>query len=111
MATQEKLRPFAKTDPDPTAMERCSQRDTLLAGLASVVPSSLHHVKLKGDGKRDQSSKVRVQVDKSLSAVVAKAVKSGAVSGGGGAVYSLIQSIAEERRVCAWAYYCHFVYC
>ncbi len=97
LAMQENIRPFAKSDPDPNAMVKCGQRDTLLAGLASVVPSSLHHNKLTHDDLRGQNSKVKVQVDKSLSSVVAKAVKYEGVAGGGGEVYSLIQTLAEKR--------------
>lgn len=94
---QEKLRPFAKSDPDPNALERSQQRDSLLAGLATLVPSSLQHLKQGRDKWRSQSSKVKVQVEKSLSSVVAKAIKYEGVSGGGGAVYSLVQSLAEKR--------------
>ncbi len=97
LAMQESIRPFAKSDPDPNAMVRCAQRDALLAGLASVVPSSLHHVKLTHGDLRGQGSKVKVQVNKSFSSVVAKAIKCEGVTGGGGAVYSLIQTLAEKR--------------
>lgn len=96
---QERIRPFAKSDPDPAAMTRSNQRDVLLSGLARVVPPALHHVKLTRDNNRSrgQSSKVKVPVEKSLSAVVAKAIKYEGVCGGGGAVYSLIQAVVKNR--------------
>ncbi len=100
LAMQEKIRPLTKSDPDPLAMTRSDQRDTLLAGLASVVPTSLHQVKLTRVSRKSQSSKVKVQVEKSLSSVVAKAIKRENVCGGSGAVYSLIQAVMDKRYMC-----------
>ena len=89
-----------QSDPDPKAMHRCSQRDALLFGLGTIIPNDLHHVQLSSEGKGGQGSKLKVQVDKSLSSVVAKTMLSGTVGTKGGVIYSLIQSIAEKRSVC-----------
>jgi len=96
MAVQEGIRGLARSDPDHSSIERCEQRDTLLAGLGAIVPKTLHHVKMGGASKGG-GSKVKAPVNKSLSSVVAKAVRSGDLAGQGGEVYSLIQSIAAER--------------
>ena len=78
-------------------MHRYSQRDTLLSGLGAIIPNNLHHAQLTSEGKGSQGSKLKVQIDKSLSSVVAKTIMSGNVGTNGGVIYSLIQSIAEKR--------------
>ena len=94
--------PLWQYDRDPRTIQRCQQREVLLKGFMSAIPEVVKKGTFEAGGVQQGVRVIAEAEGGNLSSVVAKAAVHGApVNSNAGLIYNTLQSLAENRSVCA----------
>ena len=77
-------------------MQSCSDRELLLAGFYSAIPTPLHQV-LEREHNETGGVTIRAEADSTLSSLVAKEMYSGKIGTQAGVIYDSLQALAKKR--------------